>query len=152
MQNFYNLLYREEEREMLPLCADARIAVLPWSPLARGRLDARLGHRDASHPHRHLRQQAICGHRRNRIARSSSRSPPSPTARGVPRAQVALAWVLQKAVVTAPIVGASKPQHLDDAVAALDLKLTADRNRATRGALCAARRRRPSVARACTIP
>jgi aryl-alcohol dehydrogenase-like predicted oxidoreductase len=123
MQNFYNLLYREEEREMLPLCADERIAVLPWSPLARGRL-ARPW--DAETPRI---QTDTYG---NRLFAGSTESDRKvvervgaiATARGVPRAQVALAWVLQKSVVTAPIVGASKPQHLDDALAALTLDLT----------------------------
>jgi len=123
MQNFYNLLYREEEREMLPLCADERIAVLPWSPLARGRL-ARPW--DAETPRI---QTDTYG---NRLFAGSAESDRKvvervgaiATARGVPRAQVALAWVLQKSVVTAPIVGASKPQHLDDALAALTLDLT----------------------------
>jgi aryl-alcohol dehydrogenase-like predicted oxidoreductase len=123
MQNFYNLLYREEEREMLPLCADERVAVLPWSPLARGRL-ARPW--DAETPRT---QTDTYG---NKLFEGSTESDRKvvervgaiAAERGVPRAQVALAWVLQKSVVTAPIVGASKPQHLDDALAALTLDLT----------------------------
>jgi 1-deoxyxylulose-5-phosphate synthase len=123
MQNFYNLLYREEEREMLPLCADQRIAVLPWSPLARGRL-ARPW--DTETPRI---QTDTYG---NKLFAGSTESDRKvveqvgaiATARGVPRAQVALAWVAQKSVVTAPIIGASKPQHLDDALAALTLDLT----------------------------
>jgi 1-deoxyxylulose-5-phosphate synthase len=122
MQNFYNLLYREEEREMLPLCADGGIAVLPWSPLARGRLTrdwntettrtrtdtfGRILFVGTEDSDRHVVEQVAA------IA----------AARGVPRAQVALAWLIQKPVVTAPIVGASKPEHLDDAVAALSLRL-----------------------------
>jgi aryl-alcohol dehydrogenase-like predicted oxidoreductase len=123
MQNFYNLLYREEEREMLPLCADERIAVLPWSPLARGRL-ARPW--DAETPRI---QTDTYGNKLFARSTESDRKVVEQvgaiaTARGVPRAQVALAWVLQKSVVTAPIVGASKPQHLDDALAALTLDLT----------------------------
>jgi aryl-alcohol dehydrogenase-like predicted oxidoreductase len=123
MQNFYNLIYREEEREMLPLCADERIAVLPWSPLARGRL-ARPW--DAETPR--IRTDTYG----NKLFAGSTESDRKVVERvgaiaadrGVPRAQVALAWVLQKSVVTAPIVGASKPQHLDDALAALTLDLT----------------------------
>jgi 1-deoxyxylulose-5-phosphate synthase len=123
MQNFYNLLYREEEREMLPLCKDERIAVLPWSPLARGRL-ARPW--DAETPRTQTDTVA------DRLFAASMESDRKvveqvaaiATAREVPRAQVALAWLVQKSVVTAPIVGASKPQHLDDALAALTLDLT----------------------------
>src|ERR1700678_2049170 len=123
MQNFYNLLYREEEREMLPLCNDERIAVLPWSPLARGRL-ARPW--DTETPRSQTDTNA------NRLFAGSTESDRKvveqvgaiAAAREVPHAQVALAWVVQKSVVTAPIVGASKPQHLDDALAALTLDLT----------------------------
>ncbi len=121
MQNFYNLLYREEEREMLPLCADARIAVLPWSPLARGRLtrdwDTETP-RTRTDPYGKSLFEAVESDRKvvEQVAAVAA-------ARGVPRAQVALAWLLQKSAVTAPIVGASKPRHLDDAVAALELRL-----------------------------
>ncbi len=124
MQNLYNLIYREEEREMLPLCADAGIAVLPWSPLARGRL---------------TREWNTQTDRTRTDIYGDKIFPPSAqadrtvveavatvaTARGVPRAQVALAWLIRQPRVTAPIIGAAKPQHLDDAVAALDLELTA---------------------------
>ncbi len=122
MQNFYNLLYREEEREMLPLCADARIAVLPWSPLARGRLtrdwDTETP-RTRTDPYGKSLFAATEASDRKIVDLVAAIA----TARGVPRAQVALAWLLQKSGVTAPIVGASKPQHLDDAVAALELRL-----------------------------
>src|SRR5271157_5568145 len=123
MQNLYNLLYREEEREMLPLCADARIAVLPWSPLARGRLT-----RDWDTETPRIRTDPY-GNSLFAATEKSDRTVVEQVAaianaRGVPRAQIALAWLLQKPVVTAPIVGASKPQHLDDALAALELKLT----------------------------
>ena len=125
MQNFYNLLYREEEREMLPLCVDARIAVVPWSPLARGRLA-----RDWNTETPRTRTDKYA----NRLFAGSEDSDRKiaeqvgivAAARGVSRAQVALAWVIQKPVVTAPIVGASNPQHLDDAIAALSLHLTKD--------------------------
>jgi 1-deoxyxylulose-5-phosphate synthase len=124
MQDHYNLLYREEEREMLPLCADAGIGVLPWSPLARGRLtrewDAETPRIRSDEYGSTLYTSTIDSDRRivGEVAAIAA-------ARGVPKAQVALAWVAQNAVVTAPIVGASKPQHLDDAVAALSLNLTA---------------------------
>jgi aryl-alcohol dehydrogenase-like predicted oxidoreductase len=123
MQNFYNLLYREEEREMLPLCQDERIAVLPWSPLARGRL-ARPW--DSETPRT---QTDTYGNKLFAASTESDRKiveqvETIATAREVPRAQVALAWLVQKSVVTAPIVGASKPAHLDDALAALTLDLT----------------------------
>jgi len=125
MQNHLNLLYREEEREMLPLCADQGIAVLPWSPLARGRLTREW---DATSE----RQQTDAyGQGLYEATQDADRAVVEAVAavanaRGVPRAQVALAWVLQKYPVTAPIVGASKPKHLEDAVAALSLALTDD--------------------------
>ncbi|MEA3135577.1 MAG: 1-deoxyxylulose-5-phosphate synthase [Gammaproteobacteria bacterium] len=123
MQDHYNLLYREEERELMPLCADAGIGVLPWSPLARGRLTRAW---DTETPRT---QTDVYGNGLYAASIDSDRRVVGEVAavaaaRGVPRAQVALAWVAQKAVVTAPIVGASKPQHLDDAVAALALNLT----------------------------
>jgi aryl-alcohol dehydrogenase (NADP+) len=123
MQNHYNLLYREEEREMMPLCRDQGVGVIPWSPLARGRLTRAWDEttdRSASdapavdrYTDRWLREivEAVAG-----VAEQ----------RGIPRAQVALAWLLSRPGVTAPIVGATKPHHLDDAVAALDLELSDD--------------------------
>jgi 1-deoxyxylulose-5-phosphate synthase len=123
MQNFYNLLYREEEREMLPLCADERIAVLPWSPLARGRL-ARPPNTVTLRVKTDEFGGALFKNSEDADLRVIGEVGAIAEARGVPRAQIALAWVLQQSVVTAPIVGAGKPQHLDDAVAALDLKLT----------------------------
>jgi aryl-alcohol dehydrogenase (NADP+) len=122
MQDHYNLLNREEEREMLPLCVDQGIGVLPWSPLARGRLardwDATTTRSESDEFGKALYDTAssdrLIVERVAKIAQD----------RGVPRAQVALAWLLSKPEVTAPIVGASKPQHLDDAVAALALELT----------------------------
>jgi len=122
MQNHYNLLYREEEREMMPLCAAERIAVVPWSPLARGRLtrawDTETARTRTDEYGNKMYAATVEGDRKivEQVAAIA-------TARGVPKAQVALAWVAQKPFVTAPIVGASKPQHLDDAVAALALKL-----------------------------
>ena len=120
MQDQYNLLQREEEREMHPFCLDQGVGVIPWSPLARGTLTrpwgsettrtdgdallAKLYHEDSNH-------QIV-----DAVAAVAAE-------RGVTAAQVALAWVLQREAVTAPIVGATKPHHLDDAVAALDLEL-----------------------------
>lgn len=128
MQNHYNLLYREEEREMLPLCASEGIGVLPWSPLARG---------------------LLAGSRRSITDRAASMRAETDTyghglyedegdwaiveavrtvaeGRGIPMAQVALAWLLSKPVVTAPIVGATKLTQLDDAIASVDVVLTSD--------------------------
>ena len=125
MQDHYNLLHREEEREMLPLCADQKVGVLPWSPLARGRLtrdwDERNRRTETDEVGKTLYAASEAADRKvvETVARVAAR-------REVPRAQVALAWVLSKPVVTAPIIGASKPGHLTDAVAALGLKLTAD--------------------------
>lgn len=125
MQNHVNLLYREEEREMLPLCEALGVGVIPWSPLARGRLT-----RDWEETSERSESDAF-GKTLYRSSVESDRTivervAEIATARGVPRAQVALAWVAQKSVVTAPIVGATKPHHLDDAVAALSLHLTAE--------------------------
>lgn len=120
MQNHYNLLYREEEREMLPLCADQGVGVLPWSPLARGRLTRDWGATTERSTHDDFGSRLYPEGDRaiveavTRIAND----------RGVPRAQVALAWLLHQDTVTAPIVGAAKPHHIDDAVAAVELELT----------------------------
>jgi aryl-alcohol dehydrogenase-like predicted oxidoreductase len=127
MQNHYNLLYREEEREMLGLCQAEGIGVLPWSPLARGRL-TRAWEDQPSTPRgqtdeygRTLYAAAAESDRRvvDRLGEVAA-------ARGIPRAQAALAWLLSKPVVTSPIVGATKPHHLDDAVAALSVRLAAE--------------------------
>jgi 1-deoxyxylulose-5-phosphate synthase len=122
MQNHYNLLNREEEREMMPLCAAEGIGVVPWSPLARGRLTRdwnettnRMELDEFGKTLYHDSDRKIV----ERVAEVAAK-------RGVPKAQVALAWMLQKSFVTAPIVGASKPHHLDDAVAALEVELTAE--------------------------
>jgi len=123
MQNHYNLLNREEEREMMPLCAAEGVGVLPWSPLARGRLTRGWGETsnrmDNDEYGKTLYVATEEADRKivERVGEIAAK-------RGVPRAQVALAWVAQKPFVTAPIVGASKPHHLDDAVAALSLNLT----------------------------
>lgn len=122
MQNHYNLLYREEEREMMPLCADQGIGVIPWSPLARGRLT-----RDWDQSTRRSETDAFGS--RLYDPESSDRTVVQRVGelaaeRGVPMAQVALAWMLTKPFVTAPIIGATRPHHLDDAVAATELELS----------------------------
>lgn len=123
MQNHLNLLYREEEREMLPLCADQSIAVMPWSPLARGRLTRPL---DASSERQESDEfgKTLYGHREEADRQIIDAVGRIAEKRGVPRAQVALAWLLQKPGVTSPIIGASKPKHLEDAAAALSLTLS----------------------------
>jgi aryl-alcohol dehydrogenase (NADP+) len=127
MQNHYNLVYREEEREMIPFCIDQRVGIIPWSPLARG---------------------FLAGNRTRDKGGETSRSTTDPFAhelyyqdsdfavvdravelgkkRGVSSAQIALAWILHKPGVTSPIIGASKMHHLDEAIAALDIKLTGE--------------------------
>jgi aryl-alcohol dehydrogenase-like predicted oxidoreductase len=124
MQNLYNLIYREEEREMLPLCADAGIGVIPWSPLARGRLTREWDSQtDRTRTDRYVDKFfPLAAEADRKVAEAVATVA---AARGVPRAQVALSWLIGKPGVTAPIIGATKPQHLDDAVAALDLELTA---------------------------
>jgi aryl-alcohol dehydrogenase-like predicted oxidoreductase len=125
MQNYVNLLYREEEREMLPLCADQKIAVIPWSPLARGRLT-----RDWNET-TERQETDIFGQKLYATMAEADRKVVEAVseiakARGVPRAQIALAWVAQKPGITSPIIGASKISHLEDAVAALTVNLTAE--------------------------
>ena len=125
MQNHYNLINREEEREMLPLCASEGIGVIPWSPLARGRLT-----RDWNETTKRTETDEVGKKLYNSAVESDHRVIEGVAEvadkRGVSRAQVALAWLLSKPVVTAPIVGASKPNHLNDAVMALSLKLSED--------------------------
>jgi aryl-alcohol dehydrogenase-like predicted oxidoreductase len=124
MQNHYNLIYREEEREMNPLCREEGIGIIPWSPLARGFLAGNRNPKDFGDTVRaktddyakqlyYQPSDFTVVERVTEIARK----------RGVPNAQVALAWVLQQPGITAPIVGASKMEHLEDAIAALSLKL-----------------------------
>jgi len=124
MQPHYNLIYREEEREMLPFCLDQKIAVIPWSPLARGLLTGK----------RTKERNETLRARTDEFGKSLYKSDMDfdivnrltevATQKGLPNAQVALAWMLSKPVITAPIIGASKPGHLEDAVAALSVKLT----------------------------
>jgi 1-deoxyxylulose-5-phosphate synthase len=119
MQNHYNLLYREEEREMLPLCIDQGVGVIPWSPLARGRL-ARPW---AEHTARSETDEFGRSLYREEDETIVDTVLAVAAKRGVPPAQIALAWLLSKPGVDAPIVGATKPHHLADAVAAVDLRL-----------------------------
>jgi aryl-alcohol dehydrogenase (NADP+) len=124
MQNHYNLIMREEEREMMPLCADQGIGVIPWSPLARGKLT-----RDWDVETERSRTDEFGKTLYDTSASDRvivERVAQVAAERGVPRAQVALAWMLSKPFVTAPIVGATKPHHLADAVAAVDLALSAE--------------------------
>lgn len=123
MQPHYNLLYREEEREMLKLCQSEGIGVIPWSPLARGRL-TRDWNEVSERQKTDLVDKALYTATVEADRKVIEAVANVAQARGVPRAQVALAWLLHQPVITAPIVGASKPNHLEDAVAALDLKLT----------------------------
>jgi aryl-alcohol dehydrogenase-like predicted oxidoreductase len=126
MQNHYNLLYREEEREMIPYCLDDGVGVIPWSPLARGFLTGtrtREGERRTTRAETDGFQDVLYGpadfdvvDRLNEVAGE----------KGLPPAQVALAWILHKPGVTAPIVGATKLEHLEDALAAAELTLTAE--------------------------
>ncbi|MGW5431961.1 aldo/keto reductase [Streptomyces sp. NPDC004059] len=125
MQDHYNLLNREEEREMLPLCADQGVGVIPWSPLARGRLtrdwdtvtdrSSADAFGDTLYNATETADRAVV----EQIAKIAA-------ARSIPRAQVALAWLLRNPVISAPIVGAGKPGHLNDALAALEVSLTDD--------------------------
>ncbi len=120
MQNHYNLVYREEEREMLPLCLDQGVGVIPWSPLARGLLTRDPGtsteRAETDEFGKTLYRDANVGVIEAVAAIAASR--------GVPRAQIALAWVSKHPAVSAPIVGATKPHHLDDAIASVDIELT----------------------------
>jgi 1-deoxyxylulose-5-phosphate synthase len=122
MQDHYNLLYREEEREMIPLCLDQGVGVIPWSPLARGRL-TRDWDESSARSETDEFGRSLYGECDRAVVDAVAAVA---EARGVPRAQVALAWLGGRPGVTAPIVGATKPEHLDDAVAALDLELTDD--------------------------
>ena len=125
MQNHYNLLYREEEREMMALCREEGIGVIPWSPLARGRLTRLWEERESteranSDPFGKSLYAASEDSDRQIVERVAAVA----AERSVPMAQVALAWMLTKPVVTSPIIGATKPHHLEDAVAALTVKLS----------------------------
>jgi aryl-alcohol dehydrogenase-like predicted oxidoreductase len=126
MQPHYNLIYREEEREMLPLCQDQKIAVIPFSPLGRGMLTRKpskeqdetlRAQTDALIKSRYTQEDnVVIVQRVSELAE----------ARGLPMAQVALAWMLSKPFITAPIIGATRPHHLEDAIAALSVQLSPD--------------------------
>src|SRR6185312_4988338 len=125
MQNHYNLIYREEEREMIPLCQDQGIGIIPWSPLARGFLagnrnktageTARSKTDEYAHQMYYQDDDFAVVDRLSEVAQ----------AHGLSNVKVALAWILSKPGITSPIIGASKPQHLEDAIAALSIKLPA---------------------------
>jgi len=121
MQNHYNLLYREEEREMLPLCADQGIGAIPWSPLARGRLTRRWDETTTRSEVDEFGRSLYSDDDRPVVDALISLA----EGRGIPPAQVALAWLLSRPQVVSPIVGATKKHHLDDAVAAVDVRLDA---------------------------
>lgn len=125
MQPYYNLAYREEEREMLPLCLDQKIAVIPWSPLGRGLLTRK----PSAEGEATLRSQTDAFGKRlysEADLQTAQRVADLADARGLPMAQVALAWMLTKPAVTAPIIGATKLVHLEDASAALSVRLDED--------------------------
>lgn len=125
MQNYVNLLYREEEREMLPLCEAEGIGVMPWSPLARGKLTRDWDETTFRSENDAFGQMlyANAGEADRKVVETVAAVAAE---RGVPRAQVAMAWLLGKSAITSPIIGASRPEHLDDAVAAIDLVLSAE--------------------------
>jgi 1-deoxyxylulose-5-phosphate synthase len=126
MQNHYNLLYREEEREMMGLCQSEGIGVIPWSPLARGRLTRAWKSETTNRSETDAFGKTLYSHTEDADRRVVDRLGEVAEKRGIPRAQVALAWLLAKPGVTSPIVGASKPNHLEDAVSALSVHLTPD--------------------------
>ncbi|WP_439815276.1 aldo/keto reductase [Zavarzinia sp. CC-PAN008] len=125
MQNHLNLLYREEEREMLPLCRDQGVGVIPWSPQARGRL-TRPWEAETTRSGSDVFGKTLYGRQEEADRAVVAEVAAVAHGRGVPMAQVALAWVIQKPGVTAPIIGASRAGHLEDAIAALSLNLSAD--------------------------
>jgi 1-deoxyxylulose-5-phosphate synthase len=125
MQNLVNLLYREEEREMLPLCAAEGVGVIPWSPQARGRL-TRDWSITTTRSETDESVATLFANTAEADKKIADRVAEVAAARGVSRAQVALAWLLSKPVITAPIVGATKLQHLDDAIASVKVRLSAD--------------------------
>ncbi|RDC60740.1 Aryl-alcohol dehydrogenase (NADP(+)) [Alteripontixanthobacter maritimus] len=126
MQNYVNLLYREEEREMLPLCRDRGIAVMPWSPLARGRLARPAGTGGTNRAETDRLQGLLYDRTEEADRKVIDAVEQVAKARGVPMAQIALAWLRQQPGITSPIVGATKAQHLSDAIGSLDLTLTTD--------------------------
>ena len=124
MQNHYNLLNREEEREMIPLCIDQQVGIIPWSPLARGKLTRDWDDTTARSETDEFGKMLYDTSASDRVI--VDRVADVARERGLPRAQVALAWVLSKPFITAPSVGATKPQHIADAVAATTIVLSAE--------------------------
>lgn len=124
MQNHYNLLYREEEREMMPLCLEEEIGVIPWSPLARGWLAGRKPNETPRAKHDTYGHQLYGEQIGEADAAVVNQLNSVAARRGLPPAQIALGWLLHQPAVVAPIVGASKPKHIEDALAALDLDLS----------------------------
>jgi aryl-alcohol dehydrogenase-like predicted oxidoreductase len=124
MQNHYNLIYREEEREMIGLCRAEGIGIIPWSPLARGRLARAWKAETTKRSETDRFGNSMYGRTEESDKPVIDRLGEVAAKRGLPRAQIALAWMLGKPFITAPIVGASKQQHLADAVAALSVRLT----------------------------
>ncbi|WP_174802086.1 aldo/keto reductase [Martelella limonii] len=125
MQNYVNLLYREEEREMLPLCEAEGVGVIPWSPMARGRL-TRPFDTETNRTETDAFGKTLFAETEHADRKVVEAVEAIAKERGVPMAQIALAWVLAKKPVSAPIIGASKPHHLDDALGALTLELSDD--------------------------
>jgi len=123
MQNHYNLIYREEEREMIPLCRDQQISVIPFSPYARGWLARKPTEETLRSQHDGLIKAR---YERDENMTIIQRVSDVAEKRGLPMAQVALAWMLSKQAVTSPIIGATKAHHLDDAIAALSVQLTSE--------------------------
>lgn len=126
MQPHYNLVYREEEREMLPLCQDQKIGVIPWSPLARGLLTGKRVKDGGETARARTDGFAKMLYTRQGDFAIADRVTEVAEARGLPNAQIALAWMLSKPAITSPIIGATKPGHIEDAVAALSVKLNED--------------------------
>ena len=126
MQNHYNLLYREEEREMIPLCREEGIGVIPWSPLARGRLARPWQSETTKRFETDRFGKSMYGQTEDADHKVVDALEAVAKQRGVSQAQVALAWLLAQPGVTAPIVGATKTHHLEDAIAAVTLRLTAE--------------------------
>jgi len=126
MQPHYNLVYREEEREMLPLCLDQKIGVIPWSPLARGLLTGGRVKDGGETPRSRADAFAKQLYNRDGDFAIAGRVSEFAEKRGLPPAQLALAWMFSKPAVTAPIIGATKMNHLEDAAAALSLQLSAE--------------------------
>jgi aryl-alcohol dehydrogenase-like predicted oxidoreductase len=127
MQNHLNLLYREEEREMMGLCQAEGVGVIPWSPLARGKLARPWQAEATKRAETDKMTKSLYEKTEDADRKVVERVEEVAAKRGVPMAQVSLAWLLQKPGVTAPIIGASKAHHLDDAVAALTLNLSAEK-------------------------